>query len=54
MGVKKEAHICTVNCPHCDKPIDIIKETEVHTPAQKAEKDVTFKAAKASTAQTQF
>lgn len=43
---KREGHICTIECPHCAGIIDVLKETEVITPAQKAEKKVTFRAEK--------
>lgn len=46
LGKKAEGHVCTIECPHCAKIIDIIKETEVISPAQKAEKKVTFRAVK--------
>jgi len=42
----KRAHECTVECPYCAKIIDVYKETEVITPAQKAEKRVRYIAEK--------
>lgn len=37
MATKKK-NVCTVECPYCAKILEVIKETEVVTPAQKAEK----------------
>jgi len=36
--LKKKLHMCTVECPYCSKIIDVLKEVEIITPAQKAEK----------------
>ena len=44
---KVEGHLCTIECPYCQKSIDVIKETEVIQPAVKAEKNITFRAVKA-------
>ena len=41
-----KGHVCTIECPHCAELIDVIKETEVITPAVKAERKVTYKAEK--------
>ena len=46
LGKKAEGHICTIECPYCAKIIDVIKDTEVISPAQKAEKKVTYHAEK--------
>lgn len=43
---KKKGHICTIECPYCAKIVDVYKEEEVITPAQKAEKKVTYRAEK--------
>jgi hypothetical protein len=34
--------VCTVECPHCTKIIDVFKEEEILSPAMKAEKKVTY------------
>lgn len=44
---KVEGYLCTIECPYCQKSVDIIKETEVIVPAVKAEKEVSYKAVKA-------
>lgn len=46
LGKKAKGHVCTIECPHCTGIIDVIKETEVITPAQKAEKKVSYRAVK--------
>ena len=46
VGKKAEGFICTIECPHCAKIVDVLKDTEVITPATKAEKKVTFQAEK--------
>lgn len=43
---QKRKHECTVECPHCAKIIDVIKLTETITPAQKADKKVSYVAEK--------
>jgi hypothetical protein len=45
---KKREIICSIACPHCQKSIDVVKEEELITPAQKAEKEITFFAEKSS------
>jgi glutaredoxin len=44
--LKGKKHVCSVECPYCAKVIDILKETEVITPAVKAEKKETYVAEK--------
>jgi hypothetical protein len=39
---KKRVHICTVECPYCAKILDVLKDVEVITPSQKAEKKETY------------
>lgn len=43
---KKKSHECPIECPHCSGIIDVFKETETISPAQKAEKKVTYIAEK--------
>lgn len=43
---KKEKVLCTVNCPYCEKPMDVIKETEILVPAEPADKREKFYATK--------
>ena len=45
---KAEGYVCTIECPYCAKIIDVIKETEILEPAVKAEKKVTYHAAKST------
>lgn len=45
---KRETHVCTLECPYCAKIIEVIQETEVITPMQKADKKVSFKAEKST------
>lgn len=40
--------ICRIKCPYCSKPIKIIKETEIFSPAVKADKEEIFIAEKSS------
>jgi len=35
---KKKVHVCTIECPDCAKIIEVFKEVEIITPAEKAEK----------------
>jgi len=46
MSKKRIIHLCTVECPHCKKIVDIIQITDVTKPAVPAEKEVVFKAEK--------
>lgn len=46
-GLKK-THLCTIECPECAKIIEVFKETEVITPAEKAEKKERFFAEKST------
>lgn len=48
IGKKAEGFICTVECPHCAKIVDVKKDTEIITPGTKAEKKVTFRAEKST------
>lgn len=43
---KKIKILCTVPCPYCEKPMDVIKETEITVPAEPAEKIEKFYATK--------
>jgi hypothetical protein len=38
----KKVHMCTVECPHCAKIVDVFKIEETITPYTKAEKRVTW------------
>lgn len=40
--MKNKKHLCTVECPHCAGILEVYKETEVITPAQQAQKKITF------------
>lgn len=46
VGKKAKGHVCTIECPHCTQIVDVIKDTEIITPAQKAEKKVSYRAEK--------
>ena len=43
---QKIKHECTVECPYCAKIIDIIRLTEIITPAEKADKKASYIAEK--------
>ena len=46
LGKKKKGHICTAECPYCAGIFDVYKEEEIITPAQKAEKKITYRVEK--------
>lgn len=46
MGKDKVKLVCRVTCPSCEVILDIFKETKIITPAEPAEKDEKFYAAK--------
>lgn len=43
---RKEEHLATVECPWCEKQVDVFKEVDIITPAVKADKKVSFLARK--------
>jgi L-lysine 2,3-aminomutase len=44
----KRVVVCSVECPFCLKQVDVLKEEETITPAQKAEKEVRYFAEKST------
>ena len=46
MGDIKRKIVCSVDCPWCQKAIDVVKENEIYEAAVPAEKEERFRASK--------
>jgi hypothetical protein len=44
----KKSFVCTIECPHCENTINVLKEVKIITPATKADKEEKYFAEKSA------